>query len=93
LWLGLARTEFDRATRVRTWFTSAVVFTAWLGLAWWLAVADAFRAGQRSGVPAIPFAIFLPVLLGLAIETQVRRLVGWPLGWAAAAWAGNAIEP
>ncbi|HEY7085552.1 MAG TPA: MFS transporter [Hyphomicrobiaceae bacterium] len=74
LWLGLARTEFDRATRVRTWFTIAAVFTAWLGLAWWLAVADAFRAGQRSGVPAIPFAIFLPVLFGLPVLLASKRI-------------------
>jgi hypothetical protein len=74
LWLGLARTEFDRATRIRTWLTIALVFTAWLGLVWWLAVAGGFRAGQRSGVPAIPIAIFLPVLIGLPVLLGSKRI-------------------
>jgi len=74
LWLGLALTEFDRAARIRIWLTIALLFTAWLGVAWWLALAGAFRAGQRSGVPALPIAIFLPVLIGLPLLLRSKRI-------------------
>ncbi|MBO0741249.1 MAG: MFS transporter [Hyphomicrobiaceae bacterium] len=74
LWLGLALTQVDRAARIRIWLTVALVFTAWLGLVWWLAVAGLFRAGQRSGVPAIPVAIFLPLLIGLPLLLRSKRI-------------------
>jgi hypothetical protein len=73
LWFGLALTEFDTAARTRIWLTIALVFTAWLGLAWWLAVAGVFQ-GQRSGVPALPIAIFLPVLIGLPVLLRSKRI-------------------
>jgi hypothetical protein len=74
LWLGLALTTFDTAARVRIWLTIAILFTAWLGLAWWLAVAGAFRGGLRSGVPALPIANFLPVLIGLPLLVRSKRI-------------------
>src|SRR5262245_52707344 len=85
LWLGLALTKFETGARVRIWLTFALVFTAWLGLAWWLAIAGAFRGGLRSGVPALPVAIFLPVLIGLPLLVRSTRigalLEAMPTSW------------
>src|SRR5262245_134888 len=72
LWLGLARTDFDAGTRVMVWLALAIPFTAWLAVVWWLAVDGAFR--PRPGVPALPIAIFLPVLIALPILLRSQRI-------------------
>ena len=72
LWLGVAQAGFDPATRVRVWLAIALPFTAWLALVWWLAVGGAFV--PRPGVPALPLAIFLPVLIGLPLLLRSRRV-------------------
>jgi hypothetical protein len=74
LWLGLARTDFDVATRIKVWLVIAAAFTAWLALVWWLAIDGAFRPRPGRGVPAIPIAIFLPVLLGLPLLLRSKRV-------------------
>jgi hypothetical protein len=85
LWLGLARTDLDAGTRIRVWLVIAVAFTAWLALVWWLAVDGAFRPRPGGGVPAIPIAIFLPLLLGLPLLLRSKR-VGAILDATPAAW-------
>ena len=72
LWLGLAQTDFASGTRIRVWLAVAIPFTAWLGIVWWLAVDGAFR--PRPGVPALPIAIFLPVLIGLPLLLRSERI-------------------
>ncbi len=74
LWLGLARTDFPYNTRVRVWLAMAAPFTAWLAIVWWLAVDGAFR--PRPGVPALPAAIFLPVLIALPLLLRSKRIGG-----------------
>src|SRR5262245_4573130 len=83
LWLGLARTGFDAAARIKVWLALAVPFSAWLALVWWLAVAGAFRPG--TGLPALPIAIFLPVLLALPVLLRSKR-IGALLDAIPAAW-------
>jgi hypothetical protein len=83
LWLGLARTDFDHGTRVRVWLAIAVPFTAWLAIVWWLAVAGAFR--PRPGVPALPIAIFAPVLVALPFLLRSKR-IGALLDATPASW-------
>jgi len=83
LWLALARTDFDASTRVSVWLAIAVPFTAWLALVWWLAVDGAFRL--RPGIPALPIAIFLPVLIGLPFLLRSQR-IGSVLDAAPASW-------
>ena len=83
LWLGVARTGFDAAMRLKVWLAIALPFTAWLALVWWQAVEGAFR--PRPGVPAIPIAIFLPVLVGLPFLLRSRR-VGAVLDAMPASW-------
>jgi hypothetical protein len=72
LWLGLAQTDFDVSTRVRVWLAVALPFSAWLAVVWWLAVDGAFR--PRPGAPALPIAIFLPVLIGLPLLLRSKRM-------------------
>ena len=72
LWLGIAQAGFDPAARVRVWLAIALPFTAWLAIVWWLAVGEAFR--PRPGVPALPLAIFLPVLIGLPFLLRSQRV-------------------
>ena len=74
LWLGLARTDFDAATRIKVWLVIAVAFTAWLAIVWWLALDGAFRPRPRGGIPPLPIAIFLPVLLGLPLLLLSKRV-------------------
>jgi len=83
LWLGLAQTEFDFGTRVRVWLAIAIPFTAWLAAIWWLAVDGAFRPRPR--VPALPIAIFLPVLVGLPFLLRSGR-IGALLDATPASW-------
>lgn len=83
LWLGLAHTDFDNNTRVRVWLAIALPFTAWLAIVWWLAVDGAFR--PRPGVPALPAAIFLPVLIGLPWLLRSKR-IGALLDATPASW-------
>ncbi len=83
LWLGLARTDFAASTRKTMWLTGAMAFTAWLAVVWGLAVADAFR--PRPGLPALPIAIFLPLLIGLPLLLRSER-VGALLDATPAAW-------
>jgi hypothetical protein len=72
LWIGLSRTDLDHRARLATWLALAVPFTAWLALIWWLAVGGAFLT--RPGVPALPAAILLPVLIGLPLLLRSRRV-------------------
>jgi hypothetical protein len=72
LWVGLSRTGLDRRSRVATWLAVMVPFSLWLVAVWWLAVAGAFR--PRPGLPALPIAIWVPVLVGLAALTRSRRV-------------------
>jgi hypothetical protein len=72
LWLGLAQSDFDINTRVKVWLAIALPFSAWLAIVWWLAVNGAFR--PRPGAPALPIAIFLPVLVGLPLLLRSTRI-------------------
>jgi hypothetical protein len=72
LWLGLARTDLDTSARVTVWLVIAVPFTLWLAVVWGLAIAGAFR--PRPGVPALPIAIFLPVLVSIPLLLRSQRI-------------------
>jgi hypothetical protein len=85
LWLGLARTDFDASMRVKVWLVIAAAFTAWLAVVWWLAVDGAFRPRSRGAIPALPIAIFLPLLVGLPLLLRSKR-VGAVLDAMPASW-------
>jgi len=83
LWLALARTSFDAGTRLKLWLVVVIPFTGWLALVWWLAVGGAFR--PRPGVPAVPIAIFLPLLVALPMLLRSKR-IGAVLDAASPSW-------
>jgi hypothetical protein len=85
LWVGIARTDLDAGGRVKAWLAIAAPFTLWLATVWWLAVAGAFRPSPGRGVPALPIAIFLPVLVALPFLLRSKR-IGAILDATPASW-------
>ena len=72
LWLALARSDFAPAARVRTWLAIALPFTAWLAIVWWQAAVGGFRPGP--GLPAIPLAIVLPLIIAIPVLLKSRTI-------------------
>ena len=65
LWLALERAELTPAQRRNAWLGVMIPFTLWLALIWGSAVNGMFRGGFAP-FPLLPFAIFLPVIIGYA---------------------------
>ena len=63
LWFGLERTELAPAQRRTVWLAVMVPYTLWFAVAWSAAINGVFRTGA-SAFPALPIAIFLPVVIG-----------------------------
>jgi hypothetical protein len=74
LWLGLARAGFDFGRRLRIWLAIAVPFTLWLAGVWVMAVDGVFEARSGRGLPLIPIAIFLPVLVFAPMLLRSARI-------------------
>ncbi len=76
LWLGLARTQFSSLERVAVWLALAVALVVWVSVIWSLAAHGTFqpRSAANRTVPALPVAIFLPLLLGLGLLTSSQRI-------------------
>jgi len=76
LWRGLLRTDFTATARVAVWLGIAVPYILWTAVIWGLAVHGAFRPirGPIRAVPALPAAILLPVVVGLVLLTNSRRI-------------------
>jgi len=83
LWRALPRTSLPAQTQRITWAITAIVLLAWQAVVWWLALAAAFQ--PRPGVPALPLAIVLPLLVGLPILLR-SRTVGAILDATPASW-------
>jgi hypothetical protein len=73
LWLGLARTQLEHGARIVTWFTIALPLLIWQVVVWWIAIGGGFRV-RLGGVPALPIAIMLPLLVGLPMLLRSRRI-------------------
>jgi hypothetical protein len=67
LWLGLERTAFDHARRLRVWLAVAIPYAAWAAAPW-----CATEPGVRSPLPLAIF--FLPVIIGLPLLLRSRRM-------------------
>jgi hypothetical protein len=76
LWRGLARTDYTAATRLAVWLAIAVPFTMWLAVVWVLAVRGTFRPAQGISrlLPALPFAIFIPPVVGIVSLTRSKYI-------------------
>jgi hypothetical protein len=84
LWLALERSSIAPGRRVAVWLSLAIPFTLWLIAIWILAVDGTFVS--RPGViPRLPLAIFLPIIIGLALLLASRHvttiLIAAPASW------------
>ena len=87
LWLGLERTDLTADQRRTTWLAIMVPLTLWASVAWTAAINGAFRTGA-SPLPLLPFAIFVPVIIGaplLLLSKRVGQLLdAMPTTWLVA---------
>jgi hypothetical protein len=82
LWLALERTELAPRRRLGVWLALVVPYTLWLAVIWSAAINGVFRQGNP---PLLPFAIFLPVIVGVPILLRSKR-IGEVLDAMPAAW-------
>jgi hypothetical protein len=74
LMLGLQRSRLESRAQIAAALWILVPMFVWLALVWELALAGVFRAQLGLRVPALPLAIFLPVLVGLVLLTRSQRM-------------------
>ena len=72
LWLGLEGTDLTLGQRRATWLTVMIPYTLWMAVAWSGAINGVFRTGTR--LPALPLAIFLPLIIGAPLLLFSKRL-------------------
>ena len=84
LWLGLESIDLTPGQRRTTWLAIMVPDTLWFAVAWSAAINGAFRA-DASPLPILPFAIFLPVMIGAPLLLLSKR-VGSMLDAMPASW-------
>ena len=73
LWLGLERAELTPDQRRNFWLAVMIPFTLWLALIWGSAINGVFR-GDAAPFPLLPFAIFLPIIIGAPILLLSKRI-------------------
>jgi len=83
LWLALERTALMPRLRLAVWLALVVPYTLWLAVIWSGAINGVFRPGNTP--PLLPFAIFLPVIVGVPILLGSKRvgdvLDAMPTSW------------
>jgi hypothetical protein len=83
LWLGLESTDLTPGQRRTTWLAVMIPCTLWFAIAWSAAINGAFRTG--TSLPALPVAIWLPVVIGVPVLLLSKR-VGQVLDAMPATW-------
>jgi len=84
LWLGLESTDLTPEQRRTTWLAVMIPYTLWFAVAWSAAINGALRPGV-SALPALPLAIFLPVIIGVPLLLRSKR-IGQVLDAMPATW-------
>ena len=86
LWLGLERTDLTPDQRRTTWLAVMIPYTLWVAVAWSAAINGVFRpSASPIPVPLLPFALFLPVIIGAPLLLLSKR-VGQMLDAMPATW-------
>lgn len=73
LWRALGRADVARRPAIAVWLAVAIPLVLWLGGIWAAAVAGGFRL-RPGGIPLLPVAVVVPVVIGLFAVTRWRRL-------------------
>ena len=84
LWLGLERTDLTPGQRRATWLAVMIPDTLWFALAWSAAISGTFHP-DVAAVPLLPFAIFVPIIIGAPVLLLSKR-VGQVLDAMPASW-------
>jgi hypothetical protein len=84
LWLGLESADLTPSQRLTTWLAFVIPYTLWFAVAWSAAINGVFRT-STSPLPLLPFAIFLPVMIGAPLLLLSKR-VGQVLDAMPATW-------
>lgn len=83
LWLGLESADLTAGQRRTTWLAVIIPYTLWMAIAWSAAINGVFRTG--TGLPTLPLAIFLPVIIGAPLLLSSKRvgqvLDAMPVSW------------
>jgi hypothetical protein len=106
LWLGLEHTTLTPGQRRATWLAIMISDTLWFAIAWSAAINGVFHPGTTP-LPALPLAIFLPIIgaplllfskrVGQVLDAMPASwLVALQLyrvfgSWALAAWLRSAL--
>lgn len=84
LWRALGRAGLARRSAIAVWLAVAIPLTLWLAGIWAAAVSGAFHV-PPGGIPRIPIAVFVPLIIGLVAVTRSRRIAAAadaaPLSW------------
>ncbi|TGS11507.1 MFS transporter [Mesorhizobium sp. M2E.F.Ca.ET.209.01.1.1] len=87
LWLGLEKTTLTPGQRRVTWLVVMIPDTLWLVTAWSAAINGVFDT-DASSLPALPAAIFLPLIIGappLLLSKRIDQVLdAMPAGWLVA---------
>lgn len=72
LWIAVQRATLSNQEKFETWITISGALLVWFAVALWLGRAGVFVA-RTAVVPPIPFAILLPIAVGLYLLLSSRR--------------------
>ena len=70
--LGLESTDLTPGQRRTSWLAVMIPYTLWMAVAWSGAINGVFRTGTR--LPVLPFAMFLPVIIGAPLLLLLKRV-------------------
>jgi len=83
LWLGLERTDLSPRSRLNMFLALTAAYVLWLSVIWSAAINGAFQPGRFP--PRLPFAIFVPVIIGAPLLLMSKR-IGQLLDAMPASW-------
>lgn len=73
LWRALGRAGLERRGALAAWLAVAIPLTLWLAGIWAAAVSGVFHVPPE-GIPRVPIAVVVPVIVGLVAVTRSRRI-------------------
>ena len=73
LWRALGRAGLERRPAIAVWLAVAIPLALWLGGIWAAALSGVFLV-RPGGIPRLPIAVVVPVVIGLVAATRSRRI-------------------